>query len=195
MLTRWYKFAAVSALCILIGCGKSNPRGQGKLQSAAIDGTGVTYIAYPDGIGLVVWKDFASTAREEKQGEGPPRVKGRYYNVGPMSRGARSGQEGEKFEEEVSFSQIIGQDARRLSWHWETVDGKGGTVTIDDKKYDPRDGALFLISTRGGATQVRQLQRDLSAVKPDRASFERLAKEDAEIARFVQEAAKPEGRP
>jgi hypothetical protein len=48
------------ALCVLTGCGQPNPRGIGNLKSAAIGATGVTYVAYPDGVGLVVWKDFAS---------------------------------------------------------------------------------------------------------------------------------------
>jgi len=68
-------------------------------------------------------------------------------------------------------------------------------LTIGDEKYDTKAGALFLVSTRGGTTRVLQMQRDLSALKPEGASFARLAKEDGEVARFVREAAKPEGRP
>ena len=60
MLTKCARFAAISAICLVIGCSKSNPRSMGQVGDAAVDGTGVTYVAYPDGIGVVVWKDFAS---------------------------------------------------------------------------------------------------------------------------------------
>jgi len=68
-------------------------------------------------------------------------------------------------------------------------------VIIDNKTYLLKSGALFLVSTRGGATKVLQLKRDLSVLRPEEASFVRLVKEDAEVARFVREAAQPEGGP
>jgi hypothetical protein len=95
----------------------------------------------------------------------------------------------EKFDEKVSF------DGCHLSWQWETRDGTAGAVTINGKKYNTTAGALFLVSTQGGAIQVLQLQHDLSGLKPEEASFARLAQEDTDVARFVREAAKPEGRP
>jgi hypothetical protein len=59
MLAKCFRVAAISTLCLIVGCSKTNLRGKGRVGDA-VDGTGVTYVAYPDGIGLVVWKDFAS---------------------------------------------------------------------------------------------------------------------------------------
>jgi hypothetical protein len=72
-------------------------------------------------------------------------------------------------------------------------------ITINNIRYDLAAGKLFLVTTRGGQAQVRQLKRDLSGLRPDADSlisdhtrraalFEKMAKEDADVARFVAAA-------
>jgi hypothetical protein len=81
-------------------------------------------------------------------------------------------------------------DGRRFAWRCRTSDGKTGTLVIDGQQYDMAKGALFLVSTKGGKTEVQQLSRDLAPFNPDKEGLERLAKEDPDVARFVAEAGK-----
>jgi hypothetical protein len=91
-------------------------------------------------------------------------------------------------------------DGRRVDWQCETANGRSGTMTINNVKYDLGDGAMFLVTTRGEKTQVRQLRRDLSKFEPGRdsrdsatltRSFKRLAQEDPGIAAFIAATKKP----
>jgi hypothetical protein len=61
-------------------------------------------------------------------------------------------------------------------------------LTINNVRYDLAAGRLFLVTTRGGQAQVRQLKRDLSGLRPNWAAFEKFAKEDADVAQFVTAA-------
>jgi hypothetical protein len=76
----------------------------------------------------------------------------------------------------------------RPDWEAEMPYGADVSVKVNHAKYDLAEGRLFLMTTRGGQTQVRQLKRDLSGVKPNTGDFERLAKEDADVAEFVAAA-------
>jgi hypothetical protein len=51
-------------------------------------------------------------------------------------------------------------------------------------------GRLFLLTTRADQAQVRQLKRDLSRLRPETGNFEKLAREDEDIARFIAAAEK-----
>ena len=68
--------------------------------------------------------------------------------------------------------------------------GKSGPVTVNGADYDPAAGMLFLVSTGSGRIRVRQLNCDLSGLKPDDLSFANFAKSDPDIAEFVAEASK-----
>src|SRR5262249_13537591 len=48
---------------------------------------------------------------------------------------------------------------KRIEIDAATQDGRAGTVTIDGKAYDLADGGLFLVSTRDGQVQIRQVKR------------------------------------
>jgi hypothetical protein len=61
-------------------------------------------------------------------------------------------------------------------------------ITINNIRYDLAAGRLFLVTTRGGQAQVRQLKRDISGLRSDWVVFEKFAKEDADVARFVAAA-------
>jgi hypothetical protein len=82
-----------------------------------------------------------------------------------------------------------------VTWEWVTRNGKAGTLTINGTKYDTAAGRVFLISTRGGQVDVRQIFRDLSGLEADRTSFLALADGDSEVARFVAAASETERAP
>lgn len=102
--------------------------------------------------------------------------------------GAGGGNDGLRSEHHGEMS---GPDGRRVSWKCETPDGKTGAVRINAATYDLAKGPVFLVSTKGGETQVVQLQRDLSKLAPGQPSLEKLAKDDPDIAAFLAKAAKP----
>jgi hypothetical protein len=86
---------------------------------------------------------------------------------------------------------LLARDRRRVEFHCETMDAKTGRVTIDGVTYDLMDGNLFLISTAGDQSQVKQLKRSLAALKFERESLEAFGKSDPDIAGFFTKAAKP----
>ena len=75
-----------------------------------------------------------------------------------------------------------GPDGRLVDCRCSTPDGCTGTVTINDRTFDLAHGALFLVSTQGGRTEVRQLRRDTSKLAPE--GLKDLARNDQEILDF-----------
>jgi hypothetical protein len=80
-------------------------------------------------------------------------------------------------------------DGRTYEYSLETMDGLQADFTIDDSLYDLDQGKLFLIRTAGGATQVEQLDLDLSGLSPTNAGIEDFGRQTVEIAVFIQTAA------
>jgi hypothetical protein len=76
-------------------------------------------------------------------------------------------------------------DGRKVEWLLETSDGRSVKCHLDDKEYDLSKGALFLVKTKGGKTEVEQLIRDLSAVQPDQQSVKEFARKDAAVSKFL----------
>src|SRR5579884_3115406 len=93
------------------------------------------------------------------------------------------------------FRETASREGCQVMWEWATRDGQTGTVTINGAEYEPAAGRVFLISTRGGQVQVRQLPRDLSEVQAEQEGFLALADSDPEIARFVVAASEAERVP
>ncbi|HBI43585.1 MAG TPA: hypothetical protein DDY78_12150 [Planctomycetales bacterium] len=81
-----------------------------------------------------------------------------------------------------------GSDGRHIDCRCATKDGRAGTVTINDKTFDLAQGALFLVSTISGQTQVRQLERNTLKLKGE--DLKELAKNDQEIRDFFVSFAK-----
>ena len=69
------------------------------------------------------------------------------------------------------FRETASREGCQVMWEWATRDGQTGTVTINGAEYEPAAGRVFLISTRGGQVQVRQLPRDLSEVQAEQEGF------------------------
>jgi hypothetical protein len=82
-------------------------------------------------------------------------------------------------------------NGRRVDWRLETADGETATFILDGQQYDPSGGVLFLVSTKDGETQVRQLSRDLSTVQPTNQSCEAFAEADADVSRFTRSSEPP----
>jgi len=76
-------------------------------------------------------------------------------------------------------------DGRCFDVDVRTLDGKTAQFKIDNTIYDLPDGALFLITTTSGKAEVKQLQRDLAGVQPDRDSIVAFANSDPDVAKFT----------
>jgi hypothetical protein len=67
----------------------------------------------------------------------------------------------------------------------QTTDGRTGQVQIGRDSYDLSAGTLFIVTTRGGKTDVRQLKRDLSAVPLDQDGILAFAEKDPDLSAFL----------
>src|SRR5262249_46814913 len=117
------------------------------------------------GLAFLILTDFVGSSRDRGSGKG----------VGP-----------EKYE-----GQQKARDGRKVEYQCETADGKTGTMTINGSSYELAKGSMFLVSTRGGKVEVRQVKRDLLKVALDQESVEKLLRGNADVASFFAEKAKP----
>jgi hypothetical protein len=90
------------------------------------------------------------------------------------------------------------RDGRNFTVECNTPEGKTGQATIDGQSFLLQTGRIFLVSTAGSATEVRQLARD--DLKPDSAELKIKASRDMEIKEFFETAVEqgkkiPNGRP
>jgi hypothetical protein len=77
------------------------------------------------------------------------------------------------------------RNGRRWEWQVEITDGSSIKVWLDGKEYDPSKGNLFLVTLKGGKSEVEQQARDLSAVQPDWNSVKEFAGTDAVVSKFL----------
>ena len=82
-------------------------------------------------------------------------------------------------------------DGRRYDYQLQTTDEKTTVFTIDGTEYDLSQGALFLITTKGGTTRIQQLNHDLSDVVPTNEGCETFAKQNLDVAEFISQSEKP----
>jgi hypothetical protein len=85
------------------------------------------------------------------------------------------------------------RDGRAIAWEVFLARGGAGSAAIAGKSYGLAAGALFLISTRGGAVRVRQLDLPRPVAEADgfdaaRDKLVELAATDADLAAFVGSA-------
>jgi hypothetical protein len=78
-------------------------------------------------------------------------------------------------------------DGRTVVVDCYTPDGLSGQVTVDGHEFPLERGRVFLISTRGAATAVKQLARD--DLKPELSDLKQRAREDADIHDFFAASA------
>lgn len=79
------------------------------------------------------------------------------------------------------------KDGRTVDWVCQTPDGKSGAVRINGQHFKLEEGSLFLVTTRGGQTQIEQHRRDLMSVAPDDENLERFTKEDPDVKQFISQ--------
>src|SRR5262249_20676639 len=138
---------------------------RGKETIPGIDHASITCGLWSDGrMAVVVWTDVSS---------------GSSSFLPPITTKA----EGFVFE-----GRHRGPDGRHIDCRCATKDGRTGAVTINDKTFELDQGALFLVSTISGETQVRQLKREM--VKFAGEGLRDLSKIDPEIRDFFVSFAK-----
>jgi hypothetical protein len=169
--------ALLGALCLPGFGGDPQPQGSGAgniawerfkdvCPKAGIEKAQASFGIWKEGgLAFLIVTDFVGSSRDRGSGKG----------VGP-----------EKYE-----GQQKARDGRKVEYQCETADGKTGTMTINGSSYQLAKGSMFLVSTRGGKVEVRQVKRDLLKVKPDQEAVEKLLKDDADVASFFAEKAKP----
>jgi hypothetical protein len=73
-----------------------------------------------------------------------------------------------------------------FEWHLETNDGITAKFIIDDHLFDLSDGNLFIATSLGEDTEVRQLKRDLSDVQANASSVTEFGLSDLAILEFIK---------
>jgi hypothetical protein len=138
---------------------------RGKETIAGIDHASITCGLWSDGrMAVVVWTDVSS---------------GSSRFLPPITTKA----EGFVFEGHHRAT-----DGRHIDCRCATKDGRTGGVTINGKTFGLDQGALFLVSTISGQTQVRQLKREV--LQSGGGDLRDLAKNDQEIRDFFASFAK-----
>jgi hypothetical protein len=132
----------------------------------AVGETWVEYGTFGNTLAFIIWSDISvGDARRGGGGEGGP----------DSSGGGKATYHGER----------VAKDGRKVAWAAATSDGKSGTVTINGTEYRLEDGPIFLVRTRGDGQRTQQVRGDLAALKPTAESWERLAKERAEVKAYL----------
>jgi hypothetical protein len=131
---------------------------------------GFTFLRWEQGLRIMIWHDLDSSSSHGSGSTEDP-----VYHLSGYA---------------------LSSDGRRVDWQAQTTDGKTAQFWIDEVNYDLTGGALFIVTTRSGATVVRQLHRDLSNVQPDYDSCVDFARGDPDLARFIdgQSDSQPEIR-
>ena len=146
----------------IAACGSSStPQGATKALGSIAQG-GYLFLCWQEGLEVMIWHDLSG----EGMGHSAGFATGRLYTERGSVRSA---------------------DGRALAWEVQTRDGKTGEVQIGEGRYGLEAGNLFLVTTLGGTTAVRQLRRDLSAVPLDHEGILAFARNDPDLAAFLDE--------
>ena len=138
---------------------KSTPPGA-DLAGGKLEQTGYVFLGWKEGLRIMIWHDIP----ESYIGGGSGSTRDPVYRY----HGYAESSEGRRFEVDVR-----------------TLDGKTAQFKIGDTIYDLSNGTLFLVTTIGGKTEVKQLQRDLSDVELNHESIVAFAQSDPDVARFA----------
>jgi hypothetical protein len=155
-------FLAVLATAAIAACASSStPPGANKYLGSFEQG-GYLFLRWQEGLEVMIWHDVAGSAVAHSAGSTDDRV---YAERGS----ARSA------------------DGRGFEWEVQTTDGKTGQMRIGNNRYDLSAGAVFIVTTRGDTMDVRQLDRDLSAVPLDQVGILAFAEKDPDLTAFLNE--------
>ncbi|MCX7044416.1 MAG: hypothetical protein NTX50_02880 [Candidatus Sumerlaeota bacterium] len=79
----------------------------------------------------------------------------------------------------------INGNGQEFGWQVQTRDGQTAKFTLDGRDYDLAKGALFLVKTESGRTQVQQLNHDLSGARPTSDSLNVFIEKDPDVLKFL----------
>lgn len=151
-------------LATVSGCQRTTPPGADVVY-ARIEETSYTFLHWKEGLRVMIWYDITE-------------------NVGSHGSGSTS----DPIHREEGYASA--SDGRRVDWWLETTDGQTATFSMNGQQYDLSRGGLFLVTTKGAGIQVRQLNRDLSAIPPTVEGCETFAQSDPDVSSFIREASK-----
>jgi hypothetical protein len=160
-LTRLALLVTLLATASLVCGGPSTPPSANKALGTCEQG-GYLFLRWREGLEVMIWHDLSGEATARSTGF----VSGRFYIEHGSARAA---------------------DRQNLTWEVQTTDGTLGQAQIGGARYDLADGTLFLVTTRGGATEVQQLSRDLQSVPLDHDGILAFARKDPDLAAFLNE--------
>jgi hypothetical protein len=80
---------------------------------------------------------------------------------------------------------VDAKDGRQFDWLFESTDGKPIKYHVAGQEFDISKGTLFLVRTRGGKTEVEQINRDVSAVQPTAESCKEFAAKNPDVAKLL----------
>jgi hypothetical protein len=165
---RWIiRVAHLALLVVLVttgmaACGSSSaPPGANKALGSVAQG-GYLFLRWQEGLEVMIWHDLSGEGTAASAGF----ATGRLYSERGAARSA---------------------DGRSLAWEVQTRDGTMGEVHIGGGRYDLAAGTLFIVTTQDGPMAVRQLHRDLSAVPLDHDGILAFARNDPDLAAFLDE--------
>ncbi|MGD2207152.1 MAG: hypothetical protein PVH17_10260, partial [Anaerolineae bacterium] len=147
---------------LVIACGSSaTPPGASKALGSVAQG-GYLFLRWQEGLEVMIWHDLTGEGTADSAG----------FVAGPLfiERGAARS-----------------ADGRSLAWEVQTRDGTAGEVHLGEARYGSHAGNLFLVTTQGDAPAVRQLHRDLSTVPLDHDGILAFARNDPDLAAFLDE--------
>jgi hypothetical protein len=84
-----------------------------------------------------------------------------------------------------SQGSVSAHDGRRVEWKLEITDGRNLKCWVNGKEYDLSKGGLFLVKTKGGKTEVEQVNQDLSAVPADVEGCKAYVRKDPAISKLL----------
>ena len=152
--------------------GSSNPPQAAKALGSVAQG-GYLFLRWQEGLEVMIWHDLSGESTGHSAGSNAGRLH--------IERGSAQS-----------------ADGRSLNWEVQTRDGRTAEVQIGAVRYDLAAGDLFIVTTRSGMPVVRQLRRDLSAVPLDHDGILAFARDDPDLAAFLDElppAASPTAMP
>lgn len=145
----------------VIGCSRVSTPPAPDMAAGVYVRAGYEYFHWKEGLAVMIWHDATKSSSCESSG-----------STSEVTHVVRC--------------HAISEANHRFDWQIETRDGLTAEFSIDDNSFDLSDGNVFIVTTANGKTDIRQLQRDLSSVKPEGDSITEYALMDVDIQRFIQ---------
>jgi hypothetical protein len=80
--------------------------------------------------------------------------------------------------------QLHAAGSRNVDWRCETGDGTNGSMEINGMKYDLAQGNLFLVATKTGKVNVRQIQRKFPTTESKEENLKSLISSEPQLGSF-----------